>query len=71
MKEPKEWMIIHYDEYADGIDIDMVHMCEPDVLLQAFLDLESNPEAVKVIIRRVTDEGKAGMVFATINRVMA
>lgn len=70
MNGPKEWTIIFYDEYSEGIDIDMMHMGEPDVLIQAFLDLESNPEAVKVIIHRTTDEGKAGMPFAVINKVV-
>lgn len=67
----KEWTIIYYDEYAEGIDIDMMHMAEQDILIEAFLGLESNPKAVKVIIYETTEAGKAGQTFASINKVVS
>lgn len=67
----KEWTVIYYDEYAEGIDIDLMHMNEADILIEAFLGLESNSKAVKVIIYETTEAGKAGQTFAAINKVIS
>lgn len=71
MNELKEWFVIYYDDRAEAIDTDLVYTQEPDVLMEVFLDLESNPEAVKAAIHIAKKEGGPGIPFAVINKVVS
>ena len=67
----KEYAVTYYDANAESIDCDILTVDEPDVLMESFLRLESNPEIVKVIVRLVTENGLSGVPFAVINKVVS
>ena len=67
----REWLVIYYDDCAEAIDTDLLHMEEQDVLLEAFFRLESYPTIVKVIVYTTKEDGDTDRPFAVINKVVS
>ena len=66
----REWLVIYYDDCAEAVDTDLLHMDEQDVLLEAFFRLESYPTIVKVIVYTTKEDGDTDLPFAVINKVV-
>lgn len=67
----REWLVIYYNDCAEAVDTDLLHMEEQDVLLEAFFRLESYPTIVKVIVYTTKKDGGPGVPFAVINKVVS
>lgn len=67
----KEWFVIYYNDCAEAIDSELLCMGEPDVLIEAFLRLESAPDIVKAMVYTPKKDGGPGTPFAVINKVVS
>lgn len=67
----KEWAVIYHDEYAVPINSEILYKDEPDVLMEAFIGLDATPNAVKVIVQLITEDGRLEKPFAIINKVVS